>query len=64
MLKLRLEGTVEEIEEFAEWLENMPRVNVSSQSKDYANRGKSTYSRRYLDVKLVSVEEFLQGVEQ
>lgn len=63
MIKLRLEGTVEEIEGFTKWLKNMPRVSVSSESKGYKNRGKSTYSRRYLEVKLISVEEFMQGVE-
>lgn len=62
MVKLRLEGTVGEIEKFTEWLKRMPRIKVLSCSGDYANRGKSAYSRRYLDVDLTTVEEFLQGV--
>ncbi len=64
MIKLRLEGTVGEIEEFAEWLEQMPRVKLLSQSGNYANRGKSTYSRKFLEVELTSVQEFLQGVKE
>ena len=64
MIKLRVEGTVGEIEEFTQWLEKMPRIKVLSQSVNYANRGKSVYSRKYLDIELTSVEEFLQGVKE
>ena len=64
MIKLRVEGTVGEIEEFTNWLEKMPRIKLLSQSGNYANRGKSVYSRKYLDVELVSVEKFLQGEKE
>lgn len=39
MIKLRIEGLVGDIEEFAEWLKRMPRIQVSSESRNYANRG-------------------------
>ena len=62
MLKLKVEGLVCEIEEFAEWLKKMPRIQVNTESKNYANRGANAYSRKYLEIELKTVKEFLEGV--
>lgn len=61
MVKVRVHGTAEEIRAFTEWLEEMPRVEVLSTSDNYADRGKSKYERVYLDVRLKSIEECVQG---
>lgn len=55
MIKIRLEGTQEEIEDFMSGFR--PQYNVLSESAPYANRGKSQYVRVYLDVEQYTIEE-------
>lgn len=53
MIKLRIEATPEEIDSFSQFLETLTRVEILNASGNYQNtRGKSKYSRRYLDVEL------------
>ena len=52
MIKVRLEGEPEEVEEFIKFLATLPRLSMLSESGKYANRGKSKYVRVYLDMKL------------
>lgn len=61
MIKLRLEATPEEIDSFLHFLETLSRIEILNVSGNYQNtRGKSKYSRGYLDVELkplATVEE-------
>ncbi len=61
MIKLRIEATPEGIDSFSQFLESLSRIEILNSSWNYANtRGKSKYSRRYLDVELkplATVEE-------
>ena len=61
MIKLRIEATPEEIDSFSQFLETLSRIEILNASDNYQNtRGKSKYSRRYLDVEfkpLATVEE-------
>lgn len=51
MIKVRLHGTLEEVKQFAEYLESLsPRVKVLARSDGYPDRGKSLYVRVYMDV--------------
>lgn len=53
MIKLRVEATPEEIDNFSQFLETLSRIEILNASGNYQNtRGKSKYSRRYLDVEL------------
>ena len=58
MLKIRIEGTPEEIEEFLAGFR--PQYKILNESAPYANRGKSAYVRVYLDVEHYSIEELLK----
>lgn len=52
MVKIRLHGTLEEIEETALILRE--QFDVLSESEPYADRGKSEYFRLYLDCEIKS----------
>lgn len=57
MIKVRLHGTPEEVKKFADYLENLsPFVKVLSRSDGYADRGKSSYERVYMDVEHKMIE--------
>ena len=58
MLKIRLEGTREEIEEFLSGFR--PQYKILNESAPYANRGKSQYVRVYLDVEQYSIVELAE----
>ena len=62
MLKIRLEGTEEEIEEFLAGFR--PAYKILSESQPYANRGKSAYVRVYLDVEQYSIAELMESAER
>jgi len=48
MIKLRIQGTREDVEKFTQ---NMPKhLKVLEQSTPYANRGTSQYVRVYMDI--------------
>ncbi|MCM1296741.1 MAG: hypothetical protein NC311_14480 [Muribaculaceae bacterium] len=57
MIKVRLHGTPEEIKEFAEYLDNAPRIKVLQRSEEYSDRGKSSYKRVYIDVTLTPYDK-------
>ena len=50
MIKIKLEGLPEEIEEAAEKLGNS--FKILQQSEPYRNNGKSVYARIYIDAEL------------
>lgn len=55
MLKLRLHGSQKEISEFLELLKNLEKVGlveVTNETEFYQDRGKSKYSRKYLDLEM------------
>lgn len=58
MIKVRLHGTPEEVKKFADYLESLsPCVKVLSRSDGYADRGKSSYERVYMDVEHKPLKE-------
>ena len=57
MIKVRLHGTPKEVKKFADYLESLsPCVKVLQRSDGYADRGKSSYVRVYMDVELKMLE--------
>ena len=55
MIKVRLHGKLDEMEQFieiAEQLEKFNMISILSTSDTYKDRGKSQYSRIYLDVEV------------
>lgn len=55
MIKVRLEGTPEEVKELITELEKS-NIKILSESKPYNNRGNSSYKRIYLDVDINKVD--------
>ena len=53
VLKIRVQGLPEEVDEFAAELENLRRWEMLEESADYANRGASKLVRRYIEVERV-----------
>lgn len=50
MLKIRMQGTINDIKWFREILERHKDVQVQEMSKPYANKGTSKYYRVYAEV--------------
>lgn len=58
MVKIRLWGTPEEVKKLADYLESLsPCVKVLQRSDGYADRGKSSYVRVYMDVEFKTIED-------
>ena len=58
MVKVRLWGTPEEVKKLAEYIESLsPCVRVLQRSDGYADRGKSSYVRVYMDVEFKALED-------
>lgn len=53
MLKIRVQGLPEEVEEFTSLLEELRHWEVLEESGDYPNRGASKLVRRYIEVERV-----------
>ena len=53
MLKIRMQGLPEEVEEFSAMLDELRRWEVLEESGDYPNRGSSKLVRRYIEVERV-----------
>ena len=60
MVKVRLEGTKEDLEEFLVGFR--PAYKILSESAPYANRGASKYMRVYLDVEQYSIADLLNKI--
>lgn len=54
MVKVRLWGTVEEMQPLIEYLKRQPRLRVMSVSGSCKDRGESEYSRIYIEVEMLS----------
>ena len=52
MIKLRLHGVKEEISEYLEKIHKDENIKILSESDFYKDRGKSSYSRLYLDIEI------------
>ncbi len=58
MVKVRLHGTPEEVKKLADYIEGLtPCITVLQRSEGYADRGKSSYERVYMDVQYKSIEK-------
>lgn len=56
MIKIRLHGTKEEIENALAQLKLLPTMKILSESAPCADRGSSAYSRVYLDAELTRLD--------
>ncbi len=61
MIKLRIEGEPEEIEQVEEIICNCGEFRVLNISKNYKNRGASIYERVYIDVELIDRTSIKDG---
>lgn len=50
MLKVRLQGTVKDIQWFGKLLEQHPKIRVLEVSKPFANKGTNKYFRVYAEI--------------
>ena len=50
MLKVRLQGTVKDIQWFGKLLEQHPKIRVLGVSKPFANKGTNKYFRVYAEI--------------
>ncbi len=54
MIKIRLEGTLGEVEQVAQALRESASLRILDESRDYRNRPPSTLVRRYVQVECVT----------
>ncbi|MCD7724710.1 MAG: hypothetical protein LUI12_04050 [Clostridiales bacterium] len=57
MLKLRLQGTKEDITRFVDFLKGSPRIRIIQMSDIYANKGANRYFRLYAEIETVEFKE-------
>lgn len=57
MLKLRLQGTREDITRFVDFLNGNPGIRVIQLSDIYANKGTNRYFRMYVEIESVEFKE-------
>ncbi|MGN0375267.1 MAG: hypothetical protein ACI4EN_07185 [Butyrivibrio sp.] len=57
MLKIRLQGTRNDIKWFDKILQRHPKVEVTEQSELYQNKGTNKYYRQYVEVKKSNIKE-------
>ena len=62
MIKIRLHGTLEEIEVATSFIRS--QFDVLSESTPYADRGKSVYYRTYLDCEVKNLNTADIGIER
>lgn len=53
MLKIRLQGTIEDIKWFQEYLENSQNINLIEFSQIFGNKGTKKYYRVYAEIEKV-----------
>lgn len=64
MVKVRLHGETEDLNEFTEFLSKLsPWVRILSISRNYKDRGASVYNRVYIDVELHQIEKVNAVIE-
>ena len=52
MVKVRLQGTKEDMEWLEEQLKQVPSVRIMESSEIYSNKGTNKYFRKYLEVEM------------
>ena len=58
MVKMRLQGTKEDMEWLEEQLAQLPNVQITESSELFSNKGTNKYFRKYLEIeKTVTVNE-------
>lgn len=56
MVKMRLQGTKEDMEWLEHQLSQIPNVQITESSDIYRNKGTSNYFRKYLEIEKVDKE--------
>ena len=58
MVKVRLQGTKEDMEWLEKQMEQLPNVQITESSELFSNKGTNKYFRKYLEIeKTVTVNE-------
>ena len=56
MVKMRLQGTTEDMEWLEQQLSQLPNVQITESSDIYRNKGTSNFFRKYLEIEKVDKE--------
>lgn len=57
MIKLRVQGTKNNVRQFYEVISHNPAVKIIQVSKIYSNKGTNKYFRWYADIQIVELKE-------
>lgn len=57
MVKVRLQGTKEDMEWLEEQLGTLPNVQITESSETFSNKGTNKYYRKYLEVEKITNQE-------
>ena len=52
MVKVRLQGTKEDMEWLEKQMEQIPNVQITESSETFSNKGTNKYFRKYLEVEM------------
>lgn len=55
MVKMRLQGTKEDMEWLEEQLSQLPNVQITESSEIFKNKGTNNYFRKYLEVEKTTI---------
>lgn len=55
MVKMRLQGTKEDMEWLEEQLSQLPNVQITESSEIFKNKGTNNYYRKYLEVEKTTI---------
>ena len=62
MVKVRLQGTKEDMEQLEKQMEQIPNVQITESSELFSNKGTNKYFRKYLEIeKTATVKEQRKG---
>ena len=59
MVKVRLQGTKEDMEWLEKQMENLPNVKITESSETFRNKGTNKYYRKYIEIEKTNQEYFL-----
>lgn len=59
MVKVRLQGTKEDMEWLEKQMEQIPNVQITESSELFSNKGTNKYFRKYLEIEKTAMWEFM-----
>lgn len=57
MVKVRLQGTKEDMEWLEKQMENLPNVKITESSETFRNKGTNKYYRKYIEIEKTNQEK-------